>query len=58
MINIGDLQVDFNRREIRNRNKLLHVGSRAFDILELLANANGALVSKDGGFKGEAQHWP
>jgi len=47
MINIGDLQVDFNRREIRNRNKPLHVGSRAFDILEVLANANGALVSKD-----------
>lgn len=47
MISIGDLQVDFNRREIRNRNKLLHVGSRAFDILELLANANGELVSKD-----------
>jgi predicted ATPase/DNA-binding winged helix-turn-helix (wHTH) protein len=47
MFSIGDLQVDFNKREIRNRNKLLHVGSRAFHILELLANANGALVSKD-----------
>src|SRR5476651_724594 len=47
MISIGDLHIDFNRREIRNSNKLLHVGSRAFDILELLAIANGALVSKD-----------
>jgi predicted ATPase/DNA-binding winged helix-turn-helix (wHTH) protein len=47
MIHIGDLQVDFVRREIRHNECLLHVGTRAFDILELLANANGALVSKD-----------
>ncbi|WP_158903544.1 winged helix-turn-helix domain-containing protein [Burkholderia sp. L27(2015)] len=47
MISIGNLQVDFIRREIRHNRQLLQVGSRAFDILELLANANGALVSKD-----------
>src|SRR5471030_2987224 len=47
MISIGNLQVDFIRREIRHNKQLLQVGSRAFDILELLANANGALVSKD-----------
>ena len=47
MISIGGLQVDFIRREIRHHKKLLQVGTRAFDILELLANANGALVSKE-----------
>jgi predicted ATPase/DNA-binding winged helix-turn-helix (wHTH) protein len=47
MISIGGLQVDFTRREIRHNKKLLRVSSRAFDILELLANANGALVSKN-----------
>lgn len=47
MISIGGLQVDFIRREILHDQKLLQVSSRAFDILELLANANGALVSKD-----------
>lgn len=41
MIHIGDLQVDFARREIRQRNRAVRVGSRAFDILELLANARG-----------------
>ncbi|WP_310703454.1 winged helix-turn-helix domain-containing protein, partial [Burkholderia multivorans] len=44
---IGTLHVFLDRREIRANGKLLRVGSRAFEILELLIRANGALVSKD-----------
>lgn len=47
MIRIGTLHVFLDRREIRSNGKLLRIGSRAFDILELLIRANGALVSKD-----------
>jgi predicted ATPase/DNA-binding winged helix-turn-helix (wHTH) protein len=44
---IGDLEIDFVLREVRRNGTPLRVGSRAFDILELLNNANGELVSKD-----------
>jgi predicted ATPase/DNA-binding winged helix-turn-helix (wHTH) protein len=47
MIRIGALQVDFERREILRDDIPIQLGSRAFDILELLSEANGALVSKD-----------
>lgn len=47
MIHIGALQVFLDRREIRANGEPLRIGSRAFDILELLIHANGALVSKD-----------
>ncbi|WP_175890813.1 ATP-binding protein [Burkholderia cepacia] len=47
MIRIGTLHVFLDRREIRSDGKLLRIGSRAFEILELLIRANGALVSKD-----------
>ncbi|RQR45799.1 transcriptional regulator [Burkholderia sp. Bp9140] len=47
MIRIGTLHVFLDRREIRSNGKLLRIGSRAFEILELLIQANGALVSKD-----------
>ncbi|AOK29016.1 MULTISPECIES: ATP-binding protein [Burkholderia] len=47
MIRIGKLHVFLDRREIRSDGKLLRIGSRAFEILELLIRANGALVSKD-----------
>ena len=47
MIRIGTLHVFLDRREIRANGKLLRIGSRAFEILELLVQANGALVSKD-----------
>ncbi|WP_416270134.1 winged helix-turn-helix domain-containing protein (plasmid) [Burkholderia cepacia] len=47
MIRIGTLHVFLDRREIRSNGKLLRIGSRAFEILELLIRANGALVSKD-----------
>ncbi|KVQ73040.1 transcriptional regulator [Burkholderia multivorans] len=47
MIRIGTLHVFLDRREIRSNGKLLRIGSRAFEILELLIRADGALVSKD-----------
>jgi DNA-binding winged helix-turn-helix (wHTH) protein len=47
MIRIGTLQVDFQHREIRKDGATLKIGARAFEILEALCNANGALVSKD-----------
>jgi predicted ATPase/DNA-binding winged helix-turn-helix (wHTH) protein len=47
MIQIGHLQVSLDNREIRSNGESLRIGSRAFDILELLIRANGALVSKN-----------
>jgi predicted ATPase/DNA-binding winged helix-turn-helix (wHTH) protein len=47
VLRIGDLEIDFALREVRRDGAPLRVGSRAFDILELLNNANGELVSKD-----------
>jgi len=47
MIRIGQLQVFLDQREIREHGQAVRVGSRAFDILELLIRAEGALVSKD-----------
>ncbi|PCE33462.1 ATP-binding protein [Burkholderia ubonensis] len=47
MIRIGPLQVFLDKREIRSNDQPVRIGSRAFDILELLIRANGALVSKD-----------
>ncbi|KVM59470.1 MULTISPECIES: ATP-binding protein [Burkholderia] len=47
MICIGALQVDFQRRELRRHGASLRVSARAFDVLEVLWRANGAIVSKD-----------
>ena len=47
MIRIGNLQVDFSQRCIERDGEILRVGSRALDILEILSNANGEIVSKD-----------
>jgi DNA-binding winged helix-turn-helix (wHTH) protein len=47
MIQIGLLQVSLDDRTILVHGESLRIGSRAFDILELLIQANGALVSKD-----------
>jgi predicted ATPase/DNA-binding winged helix-turn-helix (wHTH) protein len=47
MIRIGALQIDFERRQVLRDEISVAVGSRAFDILELLSGANGALVSKE-----------
>ncbi|MGU7772677.1 ATP-binding protein [Burkholderia sp. MR1-5-21] len=47
MIRIGTLHVFLDKREIRSNGKPVRIGSRAFEILELLIRAGGALVSKD-----------
>lgn len=47
MIRIGSLEVDLDRRQLSRDDVLLNVSSRAFDILAVLIEARGALVSKD-----------
>ncbi|KAG8153766.1 ATP-binding protein [Burkholderia catarinensis] len=47
MIRIGTLHVFLDRREIRSNGKPVRIGSRAFEILELLIRADGALISKN-----------
>ncbi|WP_250510512.1 winged helix-turn-helix domain-containing protein [Caballeronia sp. GACF4] len=47
MIKIGRIVVSLEMREARLDGRLLEVGSRAFDILELLIRANGKTVTKD-----------
>ncbi|KVC20413.1 transcriptional regulator [Burkholderia diffusa] len=47
MIQIGNLSVDFEQRDIRHHGASLRIGARALDILEVLHRANGSLVSKD-----------
>jgi predicted ATPase len=42
---IGQLELDISRRELRRDGVRVPVGSRAFDILERLAAANGRIVS-------------
>ncbi|MGF6933475.1 putative ATPase/DNA-binding winged helix-turn-helix (wHTH) protein [Paraburkholderia sp. UCT70] len=55
MIKIGRVVVSLEMREVYREDRLLHVGSRAFDILELLIRAAGRTVTKDEIF----QHvWP
>jgi DNA-binding winged helix-turn-helix (wHTH) protein len=43
----GRFRLDLARREVLAGERSLRVGDRAFQILCLLAQANGALVSKD-----------
>lgn len=47
MVQIGKLQVNLERREVTENGSPLRIGSRAFDVLELLIDAAGSLVSKD-----------
>lgn len=47
MLRIGQFEVCLDRREMRSNGQRVRIGSRAFDILELLIQANGELVSKD-----------
>ncbi|MBN3751948.1 helix-turn-helix transcriptional regulator [Paraburkholderia sp. Tr-20389] len=47
MIRIGPLDIDLARREARVDGKTVRIGNRAFDILELMIEAQGGLVSKD-----------
>jgi predicted ATPase/DNA-binding winged helix-turn-helix (wHTH) protein len=47
VIEIGNIQLDPDMRTLRRHGETVPVGSRAFDILVVLARANGRLVSKD-----------
>jgi predicted ATPase/DNA-binding winged helix-turn-helix (wHTH) protein len=47
MVRIGQLLISLESREIQLEGESLRIGSRAFDILELLIRAQGTLVSKD-----------
>lgn len=47
MVQVGKLKVNLERREITENGLPLRIGSRAFDVLELLIDASGSLVSKD-----------
>lgn len=55
MIKIGQTSVSLERREIVRDGRAIRLGSRAFDILEVLINAQGRMVSKDELLKGV---WP
>jgi DNA-binding winged helix-turn-helix (wHTH) protein len=47
MIKIGRVTVSLEMREVYLDDRLVQVGSRAFDILELLIQARGKTVTKD-----------
>jgi predicted ATPase/DNA-binding winged helix-turn-helix (wHTH) protein len=47
MVQVGKLEIDLERREVRQNGSPLRIGSRALNILELLIEANGELVRKD-----------
>ncbi|MFP3562783.1 ATP-binding protein [Paraburkholderia sp. SIMBA_030] len=47
MIKIGHVDVSLERRQLYLKGEPLHVGTRAFDILEVLIKAGGNLVSKE-----------
>ncbi|NYH14931.1 ATP-binding protein [Paraburkholderia bryophila] len=47
MIEIGSFQIDLGMRTLRKNGEVVHVGSRAFDILAVVASAGGRLVTKD-----------
>lgn len=47
VIEVGNIRIDLDMRTVRRRGETMPVGSRAFDILVVLARANGRLVSKD-----------
>lgn len=47
MIQVGQHHISLEHREIRSRGESVRLGSRAFEVLELLIAAEGALVSKD-----------
>jgi predicted ATPase/DNA-binding winged helix-turn-helix (wHTH) protein len=55
MIKIGRVEVSLELREIFLEGTPLRVGARAFDVLEVLINARGNLVTKDEIFN---QVWP
>ncbi|MFM0133319.1 ATP-binding protein [Paraburkholderia sediminicola] len=47
MIKFGHIEIDISTRVVRRRDEVLHVGSRGFEILALLASVDGRLVTKD-----------
>jgi predicted ATPase/DNA-binding winged helix-turn-helix (wHTH) protein len=47
MVQIGQIQVELERQEVRTDGEIVNIGSRAFGILEALIRARGVLVSKD-----------
>jgi predicted ATPase/DNA-binding winged helix-turn-helix (wHTH) protein len=47
MIEIGRFQIDLEMRTLRRNGEVVHIGSRAFDILAVVASAGGQLVTKD-----------
>ncbi|WP_322103144.1 ATP-binding protein [Paraburkholderia sp. J41] len=55
MIRIGSLDVDLDRRQLLRNGAPLRVGGRAFDVLAVLIEARGELVSKNDLLR---QVWP
>jgi non-specific serine/threonine protein kinase len=43
----GDCEIDLGRRELRTRGSAVSLGSRAFDVVEMLVRSAGQLVTKD-----------
>ncbi|KVD82509.1 hypothetical protein WS62_22970 [Burkholderia sp. ABCPW 14] len=46
-IALGRFELDMDRRVLTDDGDIVHIGSRAFDILAALASADGRLVTKD-----------
>jgi predicted ATPase/DNA-binding winged helix-turn-helix (wHTH) protein len=46
MVTVDDIEILSDERRVLVANKPFHLGSRAYDLLELLADARGKLVSK------------
>ena len=55
MMQIGRVEISLDRRELLVDGKSQVLGSRAFDILELLVAAHGQVVSRDEIFR---RVWP
>ena len=47
LVYVRAMEVDLGRRELRSRGTAVALGSRAFEIVEVLARAGGQLVTKD-----------
>ncbi len=47
MMEIGSFQIDLEMRTLRRNGEVVRLGSRAFDILVVVASAGGRLVTKD-----------
>jgi DNA-binding winged helix-turn-helix (wHTH) protein len=47
MLTTGDFEILPDQRRVLVSNKTINLGSRAYDMLEMLADARGELVSKE-----------